>query len=161
REKGDLEAMREAYDQVLARAPDFERAGEMSEGYFEYAKKHATGDRERAILALRRADRLTTDESRKKRLQSLLLSFEASRSAERGVADKSLLRRAVELDPENDRARDELAGLSRATPPSDRRTRFAIAGVIGLSALAGVLFILLRPRTAVVKPAPEKQPERS
>ena len=75
-----------------------------------------------------------------------------SRLAERGIADKSLLKQAVDADPENARAREQLLELSRVEPPSDRRTRYAIAGAIGLSALLGVLFILLRPRTPLPNP---------
>jgi hypothetical protein len=152
RASGDLEAMRTGYDEVLARAPQFERADAMAEGYLEYATKHADDQRDRALLALRRAERIGTDEGKKKKIQSFLLALEAGRRAERGIADKSLLKRAVEIDPDNARAREELLGLSRATPPSDRRTRYAIAAAIGLSALFGVLFILFRPRAAAEKP---------
>jgi hypothetical protein len=149
---GDWEAMRAGYDEVLARAPDFERADAMAEGYYEYATKHAVDHRDRALLALRRAERIGSDAVRKKRIQSLLYALEAGRRAERGIADKSLLKRAVEIDPDNAHARERLLDLSRTTPPSDRRTRYAIAAAIGLSALLGVLFILLRPRAAPEKP---------
>jgi hypothetical protein len=149
---GDLEAMRIGYDEVLARAPEFERADTMAEGYLEYATKHADDQRDRALLALRRVERLGKDENRKRKAQSLLFALEAGRRAERGIADKSLLKRAVEIDPDNAIAREKLLELSRVTPPSDRRTRYAIAAAIGLSALLGMLFILLRPRAAPEKP---------
>jgi hypothetical protein len=149
--KGDFETMRASYDQVLARAPEFERADEMADGYFAYASAHADDQRDRALLALRRAERIGSDPGKKKKIQSLLLSLEAERRAERGIPDKSLLKQAVEIDPHNARARESLLGLSRAAPPPDRGTRYAVAAAIGLSALLGVLFILLRPRT----PAPE------
>jgi len=150
--RGDLEAMRVAFDQVLARAPDFQRADEMADGYFAYARKHADDQRERALISLRRAERVGTDPARRKKIQSLMLSLEAGRLAERGIADKSLLKQAVDADPENSRAREQLLELSRVEPPSDRRTRYAIAGAIGLSALLGVLFILIRPRTPLPNP---------
>ncbi|HEX6271920.1 MAG TPA: hypothetical protein VFZ53_02725 [Polyangiaceae bacterium] len=153
RRKGDLEAMRLAFDQVLARSPDFQRADEMADGYFEYATKHAEDQREQALLALRRADRIGTDAARRKKIQSLLFSLEADRLGERGIADRSLLKRALDADPDNARAREQLAELTRAPAPSDRRTRYAVAGAIGLSALLGVLFILLRPRKASPEPA--------
>jgi len=125
----------------------------MADGYFAYARKHADDERERALLSLRRAERIGTDPARRKKIQSLLLSLEAGRLAERGIADKSLLRQAVAADPENTRARAQLLELSRVEPPSDRRTRYAIAAAIGVSALLGVLFILLRPRTPLPNPA--------
>jgi hypothetical protein len=158
--KGDLETMRTAFDQVLARAPDFQRGAEMAEGYFEYALKHLDDQRDQALLALRRAERLGSDEGRRKRIQSLALSLEAGRRAERGIADRSALKQAVELDPENQRAREQLLSLSRVEPQSDRRTRYAIAGAIGLAALLGLLFILIRPRTPMATPLPpdEKAP---
>jgi len=143
--------MRASFDQVLARAPEFERADEMADGYFEYAKAHADDQRDRALLGLRRAERIGKDAEKKKRIQSLLLSLEAERRAERGISDKSLLKQAVEIDPDNARAREALLGLSRAAPPPDRGTRYAVAAAIGLSALLGVLFILIRPRTPIPK----------
>jgi hypothetical protein len=143
--------MRATYDQVLARSPDFERADDMADGYLAYATKHADDQRERALLALRRAERIGTDEARRRRIQSLALALEATNRAERGIADKSLLKRAVEIDPDNAYAREALLELSRVTPPSDRRTRYAIAAAIGLSALVGVLFILLRPRRPMAR----------
>jgi hypothetical protein len=152
RQKGDLEAMRVAFDQVLARSPDFQRADEMADGYFAYATQHADDQRERALLGLRRAERIGTDAARKKKIQSLLLSLEADRLGERGIADRSLLKRAIDADPDNARAREQLAELTRAPAPSDRRTRYAVAGAIGVSALLGVLFILFRPRKAPLSP---------
>jgi hypothetical protein len=74
---GDLEAMRIGYDEVLARAPEFERADTMAEGYLEYATKHADDQRDRALLALRRVERLGKDENRKRKAQSLLFALEA------------------------------------------------------------------------------------
>jgi len=151
KKKGDLETMRASYDQVLARAPEFERADEMADGYFAYAKAHADDQRERALLGLRRAERIGKDPQSKKRIQSFLLSLEAERRAERGIPDKSLLKQAVEIDPDNARAREALLALSRAAPPPDRGTRYAVAAAIAVSALLGVLFILLRPRTPLPK----------
>lgn len=151
KKKGDFETMRASYDQVLARAPEFERADEMADGYFAYASAHAGVERDRALLALRRAERIGSDPGRKKKVQSLLLSLEAERRAERGIPDKSLLKQAVELDPDNARAREGLLGLTRAAPPPDRGTRYVVAAAIGLSALLGVLFILVRPRTPIPK----------
>ena len=160
RKKGDLEAMRTSFDQVLARSPDFQHGVEMAEGYFEYALAHQDDQRDQALLALRRAERLFVDEGKRKRIRSLVLSLEAGRRAERGIADKSALKLAVDIDPDNARAREQLLSLSRVEPPSDKRTRYAIGGAIGLSALLGVLFILLRPRTPLVSPPPpdEKSP---
>ncbi|HEX6766207.1 MAG TPA: hypothetical protein VF103_12035 [Polyangiaceae bacterium] len=157
---GDLEAMRQAFDQVLARSPDFERADEMADGYLAYAKQHADDRSDRALLALRRAERITKDEAAKKAIQSLLFTLEAGRRGERGIADKSLLRRAVELDPNNARAREGILELSRVTPPSDRRTRYAIAAAIGLSALLGIVVILLRPRAPLARDPSENEKAR-
>jgi hypothetical protein len=151
RKKGDLETMRASYDQVLARAPEFERAEEMADGYFEYARAHADDQRDRALLALRRAERIGKDAEKKKPILSLLLTLEAERRAERGIPDKSLLRQAVEIDPGNTRAREALLALSRAAAAPERGTRYAVAAAIALSALFGVLFILLRPRAPVPK----------
>jgi hypothetical protein len=147
---GDLDAMRSAYDEVLARAPFFERAPEMVDGYLRYADKFATERPDDAILALRRAERLSRTAPNHTKIESRLLTFEAERLSKKAVADRSLLGRALELDPANARARELEARIALPQTSSDQKLRYSIAAGIGALGLAGVLFVLLRPRGKLV-----------
>jgi hypothetical protein len=56
--RGDLEAARSAFDQVLAYDPVFERGADMAPVYLQLGRERADTDAEAAGLALRRAERL-------------------------------------------------------------------------------------------------------
>jgi hypothetical protein len=155
---GDLEAMRSSFDKVLARSPTFERADEMVGGYWDYAKRHGDDKRELALDALSRALRLSKEGPSRDRIASLYLTLEAARRRDQGVADRSLLKRALELDSGNERARSTLAEWSTAAPIEDRRMRYGVAGGIGLLGLLGVLLLLRKPRQkAIQEPKPETE----
>jgi hypothetical protein len=150
---GDLAKMRAAYDDVLARAPFFERAPEMVDGYVRYAEKLTTERPDDALLLLRRAERLSRNAPNHPKIESKLLTLEAERLTNQAVADKSLLTRALELDPENARARAVQSRLALPQASSDQKLRYSIAGSIAALGLAGVLFVLLRPRGKQLPPA--------
>lgn len=156
RQEGKLDAMREAFDKVLARNPSFEHRAEMAQGYFELARKKLDDDRATALAALGRAERLTADAAEKKRIQSLSLTLEGEALAEKGIADQVLFNRALELDPDNSRAKDALGRLARGES-HDRSPlgRWAGALAIALGALIAMLAIALR------KGKPEQEPERA
>lgn len=143
---GDLEAMRNAFDDVLARVPFFERADEMVGGYWEYAKRHADERRDDAIFALRRAERLSRGAPHHAAIESLLLTLEAERLADKQIIDRSLLKRAVALDPANERARTRLEALSRPQATDTSHLRYGIAGGIALGGILAVLFVLFAGR---------------
>jgi hypothetical protein len=145
--------MRVAYDDVLARAPFFERSHEMVGGYLRYAEQLATEHPDDAILLLRRAERLSRNAPNHPKIESKLLTHEAERLSNKAVADKSLLARALELDPSNTRARDVQARLALPQSSNDHKLRYSIAGGIAALGLAGVLFVLLRPRGKPLPPA--------
>jgi hypothetical protein len=151
---GDLDAMRAAYDEVLARVPFFERSDEMVGGYWDFGRKHAGDRRDDAIAALYRAERLSRGKPHHDRIQSLLLTLNAERLAAAGVADRNLLRRALELDPGNARARERMTELSASRPVSDGKLRYALAGGFTLFGVLGVLLVLLLGRGAKARSAP-------
>lgn len=152
---GDLESMRASFDKVLARSPTFERADEMVGGYWDYGKRHADDKRDAALDALSRALRLSKEGPSRQRIESLYLTLEAARREALGVADRNLLKRALELDPENERARSTLAAWSTGAPVEDHRVRYGIASGIGVLGLLGVLLLLRKPRAAqTATPAP-------
>jgi hypothetical protein len=143
---GDLDAMRREYDSVLERAPFFERGDEMVGGYWEYAKRNAAKHPEDAVLALRHAERLGRSSPAHDRIQSLLLTLEAERLRQTHVIDRSLYRKALELDSSNDRARQALDVLSRPVATGDRKLRYYAAASVFLAGLLGAAFVLFRPR---------------
>jgi tetratricopeptide (TPR) repeat protein len=144
REKGDLEAMRKAFDQVLTRNPDYQKQGELAAAYLEYAQKTAAKDGPHAIAALRRAERLGKGSEIEKTATSLRLTLEAEALAASGISDRTLLTRALEENPSNGQARSELSRFDHGEVKSDDSYRYLGAGAIGFVALAGIAFVLLR-----------------
>jgi len=170
--KGDYDAARQAFDKVLAHNPMFDRRDEMVDGYVAYAsqadEKHLT----QALLALRRAERINGEPKRQAKLESLRLTLEAEALLGQNLADQSLFRKALELDPENQRARQGIAMIERGERiRRPEYSRYYGAGAIGIVGIAGILLILLwRPKTVnepapvnelapVIAPNPEPVPE--
>jgi hypothetical protein len=146
RAKGDLAAMVQAYDRVVAENPRFEKRAELCAGYLEYAKSVFDSQPAAAEVPLLRAERLTDDPGQRTKIQSQLLTLRAIQSLEHGVADQVLIERALELDSSNARARTLLAELRHPSAKSGtERTRQLVAGVIAMIA-AGAIIALLRKR---------------
>lgn len=112
-DSGDLSEMKQAFDRVLARSPEFEPRERLVEGYLQYAQNELPENREAAALAAQRVLRLAASEDDRNRAESVLLTARAVDLSERHVADRALLRRALELDGSNETARSLLAEVSR------------------------------------------------
>jgi hypothetical protein len=151
---GKLDEMAALFDQVLGRSPVFEQAVEMVPGYLAYAKSHLDDAPDRATSALRRVERLaTTNDAAGKEASSLLATLEAEALFARHVADQTLVRRALDLNPGNTRARRLLDHMSRGDADGEARFhRYAAAGAVGVAAALALLFILLRKGA---EPAPK------
>jgi hypothetical protein len=147
---GKLEAMANAFDRVLARAPGFERRREMIPGYIDLANSVKSSDRPRAMATLRRVVRLDPSGPRARVAESELAYLEALDLASHGVVDETAYRRAVELDPSNSEAKDALDRILAASEArSSNFWRFAIAALLGLSAVVGAAVAFMwRPRVA-------------
>jgi tetratricopeptide (TPR) repeat protein len=158
---GKLEQMREAYDKLLAQSPMFERREEMAAGYLAYADQLGDERRADALDALRRAERLAPDEALKQRARSRRSTLEGEELLARGVADQVLFRRALELDPENQRAREALARIERGElEKKSAFGRYAAAASIGLIALLAIAAIGLRRGRRRAKSEPEPEPAK-
>ncbi|HEY6081128.1 MAG TPA: hypothetical protein VIW29_20075 [Polyangiaceae bacterium] len=141
RGRGDLVAMRQSFDQLLARDPNFAERAELAAGYLAYARAEQDKAPGEAIIALRRAERL--DPTSKPAI-SLRLTLDAEALEAKGIADITLLERALELDPQNTRAQRALARFERGEPKRSESARtIAAASILGVAALA-IGFILLR-----------------
>jgi hypothetical protein len=120
--------------------------------------------RDQALVAVRRAERIAPGDPIGKAASSLRLTLEAEGWLERGVADQSLLRRAIELDPNNQRARRMLASADWGQPAQRVGLyRYLAAGAIALVALAGMMSIWLglwrkRRQAAAPVAAPRAEP---
>lgn len=137
----DLSAMRVAFDKVVARDPDFTPRDELVKGYLRFAEANMKRPDFEVDVSLERAARLAQTEAQRSRATSLLLTRQAQRLADTKVADRTLLDRALELDPDNEHARELLALVSQE-PFSERTTfvRLLWPATIGGSA---VLFALI------------------
>jgi hypothetical protein len=144
---GKLEAMANAYDRVLARAPGFDRRREMIPGYIELAHSLKNSDPSRSMIILRKVVRLDPSGPRARAAESELVYLEALDLARHGVVDESAYRRAVELDPSNTEAKD---ALSRIAATSETRSsnvlRYSLAALLVFCALVGgAIALLWRP----------------
>ena len=157
-QKGDLEAMRRAWNELLARDPDPDRREEMVQGYLAFAEKYFD---ERPIdvrEALVRARRLSEKPEKTAAIESLLLTARAQQRSNDGVADLTLVRRALELSPSNRRAQALLDRLSHGEPDNaTQRTRWLASGALALIALAGLGVLVFRRKSP--EPLPAALPE--
>jgi hypothetical protein len=144
-QKGDLEAMGQAFDTVLAKDPLFEKRAQMAPGYFRLAQYFAGRNPAAASQAAMRVLRLAPDPKLKAQARSLLMTLRAAASGARGVVDTNRLEIAVEQDPENQWARGLLAnsqpGATQNRVPTIRWISSVILGGVGL---LSVLFVLFR-----------------
>jgi len=158
RSKGDFAAMRESFDKLLAYDPNFEQKSELAAGYAAFARATADKSRPDAIAALRRAERLAPTLAG---VTSLRLALEAEALEEHGIADSTLLERALETDPQNARAKAALTRFERGEPKRSENARTIAAGAILAAAGLAIAFILLkRPRKLpAIEPAASSDPE--
>jgi hypothetical protein len=148
--RGNLDAARVAFDQVLAHDPLFERGALMAPVYLAWAEQNAERDAAGSSLALRRAERLAAAGPIHDRALSLRYTLEARSLLERGIVDEVLVQRARELDPDNRRASALEAELTREAR-GDRSTfrRYLAALAIVVLALAAMVVMALRQRHQV------------
>lgn len=139
--------MAKAYDAVLARSPQFDRAHTLVPGYLAYAERIAGKQPEIAEAALVRAERLATDPALKQRARSLRDTIRAEQQLKSGILDTYRLQSAVELDPSNTRAKQLLsAGDREVLAEKTIRLRWMTSGAIALIGFCAILFVLLRGR---------------
>jgi hypothetical protein len=136
-----------AFDQVLMLDPEFTPRDQLVAGYLGYAESNLFEEGHDVDAALARVGRLSDSEATRDHSTSLLLTRQAKRYSEQRFADRSLLERALELNPNNARAHDLLAEMSRE-PVIERASfmRVLWPSVLVATALAAVTAILLRRR---------------
>ncbi len=154
--QGDLDVMRRAWNELLARDPDPERREEMAQGYLAFAERYFEERPADAREALVRARRLNENPEKAPEIESLLLTERAAQRAREGIADLTLVRRALELSPSNRRAQALLERLNRGEPDeATQRTRWLASGALALIAFAGLGVLLFRRKSPEPLPGPD------
>jgi len=162
--EGRLQDMGKAYDSLLARVPQFDRAASLAPGYFRLAEKLARDDPAGAEIALVRVERLATDPTLQKKARSLRDTLTAEQYLAHGVVDTYLVRRALEQDANNERAKQLLTlGDHAKVEALTVRARWLTSGSIALTAAIAIGFVLARrggrPKTARSGPPAERAAE--
>ena len=144
---GDLVTAHDVFDRVLTLDPTFQHGSVMAETYLTYARAHADRNPEQARLALSRVERLVPEGPLHAQAESLRSTLEAEALLSGGIVDQVLLRRAVEVDPDNQRARALLDRLAPSRPgePSAWQ-RYRAVGLIALLAAGASAVLTLRHR---------------
>jgi hypothetical protein len=138
--EGKLEEMAALYDEVLTYSPLFEERDKLTPGYLALAKKLESNEPERAILLLRKVERLSLDEKERNAAESQRHLLEARALAKSGVVDQGLVDKAIALDPENSAARSIFSTLTASGPD---RSRYVLAALTGCVSLGFGIFALI------------------
>jgi tetratricopeptide (TPR) repeat protein len=156
RDAGRLEEAVASFDALLARAPQFDRRAELAPAYHELARKKESSDRAAARLLYGKAARLAAGTPIAATIEADLAVLDTEDLLARGIADTSLLQKALAVDPNHTRARDLLQKIENdARAREDRFRRFALAGFAGVVAtIAAVLF--LGRKSASPPPSPRR-----
>ena len=147
RDAGRLEEAVASFDALLARAPQFDRRAELAPASHELARKKESTDRVGARLLFGKAARLAVGTPLAPSIEADLAVLDTEDLIARGIADTSLLQKALALDPNNTRARDLLQRIeNEARAREDRFRRLALAAFAGVvAAIAAVLFLGRKP----------------
>ncbi len=139
--KDDLDHAIERFDQALAREPLLDRRGETTRFYYAKAKSVRELDRKLARSLLEKARWIGPLPEDAKKIDSELALLDGLDSVERGTPNASRFEEALVLDPTNDRAKKELAGLKKMVEtPASRTRRYGIAGALLVAALSLIAF---------------------
>lgn len=141
--EGKLEEAVAAFDDVLARQPDWDKKAELVPAYVFLGQSLVATDPSRARFLLEKALRLDPAGPRAPEVESALAFLEGKELEKRGIADVEPFRRALEKDPSNAAAGAELLRLAEENLATEkrwnRRLWMAGAALVMLSFL--VLFV--------------------
>lgn len=157
RDAGRLEEAVASYDALLARAPLFDRRAELAGAYVELARKKEPTDRPGARALYAKAARLAAGTPLGATVDADVAYLDTLELLDRGVADPSLLQRALAAAPDHARCRELLARMDAdGRKADDRLRRWAFAGGAGL--LAAILAILFVGKKTPKAPRSPKAP---
>lgn len=134
--KGEHAAAVEKFDVVLARDPLAPRRGEMAPSYLALARATPLAKGSERLALLRKALRLEGAAPPRPVIEAEIAFTEAKLLEEQGRPDAFLLRRAIELDPTHEAAKEALAGFeTRVVEPPVSELRWAAAAGVGALSL--------------------------
>jgi tetratricopeptide (TPR) repeat protein len=145
--RGNFELACSAFDRALVRDPLFERGVAMADTFLRCATLQAESNADQAMLWASRAERLGASGPVHDRAQSLRQTLEARALFARGLGDQTLLERARELDPDNQRAEALLETIRADSRPNTSGWQRYLGAlvILGVAAL-GLLLLNLRQR---------------
>ncbi len=159
RDAGRLEEAVASFDALLARAPQFERKAELASSYHELGRKKEPSDRPAARVLYAKAARLAVGTQLAGAIEADVAVLDTQELLDRGVADTSLLQRALAVDPSHQRARDMLQRIENDTRTKDDRfRRMALAAFVGV--VVTVLSILFIGKREERRPPTPRRPIR-
>jgi tetratricopeptide (TPR) repeat protein len=139
--EGNLEEAVAAFDDVLARQPDWDRKAELVPAYVFLGQSLVATDPARARFLLEKALRLDPLGPRAPQVESALAFLEGKELEKRGITDVEPFRRALEKDPSNAAAGAELLRLAEDTLATEKRWQRRLW--MGGGALVAVSFLVL------------------
>jgi hypothetical protein len=138
---GKLEDAVAAFDTVLARQPMLDRRAETVTGYVQYARAIEERDRAAALAYLRKAQRLDPDGPRAKEIESEIVYLEAEELLARGVVDLDAFKRALALDPTNERASSEVSRIEAERESKAQSVKWWTAAAAAFAALLSAVIL--------------------
>lgn len=145
---------------VLARHPDFARRAEMVEPLMRFAQSLEQTDAARAESVWRLALWVAPEGPHAVTIRGAILYIEAERALARGVAEPELYRAVLRVDPNNTRARAQLARVAQDEVIKARAQRRALAALgLFVLAMATLWAMLYKPRSGPPSKGPGPRPE--
>lgn len=135
-----------AFEDVLARQPDWDRKSDLVPAYVFHAQSLIASDPRGARDVLQKALRLDPTGPRSAQIQSALALLEGRDLRARGIRDPEPFRRAVALDPGNTEATAELLRMQDEELATRALWRRRVAESLGGLATLCALILFLRPR---------------
>jgi len=143
RDAGDLAAMGVGFDQVLLLNPEFSQRAEMAEGYLKLADQLRSEKPKEALFMLERVTRISDSAALTNQALARRKLIEAQALRSQGIVDQKLVSDVKKLSPSLSSEASDVLNIGPLTNSWTRSSRYLVAGITTLLALAGAAWILL------------------
>lgn len=149
-----------AFNKVLARDPRFKQRPDMAASFVARAKELEAESLEDSLAMMRKALRLHAPDADTKLVEAEIAYLEARVLMKRGLPDRFLLERALELNPEHQGAREALDSFEhRVEQRKESYQRYFYAGGVFLAALIALILLAWRRPKSAPSPEPDEPSE--